>query len=167
MSIFPGDMITSAALLIDDCRQQKLLIATAESCTGGLLAACLTSIAGSSDVFERGFVTYSNQAKIELLGVSPDTIAAYGAVSRETALEMAKGVLINSKADIGISITGIAGPGGGSDQKPVGLVHMGVCRRSTQTAHRQFEFGLQTRNEIQLMAVRAALLMLAELLKRH
>jgi nicotinamide-nucleotide amidase len=160
VSIFPKDITASASLLLEYCGKRRLLLATAESCTGGLLAACLTSIAGSSDVFERGFVTYSNQAKVDLLGVNPDTLSAYGAVSRETAFEMAEGTIRRSAADIGISITGIAGPGGGSEAKPVGLVHMAVCRKSSQPQHQEFQFGPQARTVIQLQAVRAALLML-------
>jgi nicotinamide-nucleotide amidase len=104
-----------------------LKIATAESCTGGLVAAALTAIAGSSEVFERGFVTYSNEAKSDLLGVDPDLIAEHGAVSAPVALAMALGALDNSRADIAVSITGIAGPGGGSAEKPVGLVIFGIA----------------------------------------
>ncbi len=131
MSLFPDDLSTSAAKLLEDCRRRAITLSTAESCTGGLLAACLTSIAGSSDVFESGFVTYSNQSKMNLLGVTAGTLEAHGAVSAETAVEMAQGLLRNSRADIGISITGIAGPGGGSNEKPVGLVY---CRRCSMNS---------------------------------
>jgi nicotinamide-nucleotide amidase len=118
-----------AASLLDLCRERGVTIATAESCTGGLLSAYLTAIAGSSDVLERGFVTYSNQAKIELLGVDREMIEEHGAVSREVALAMAAGALWRSQAAISAAITGVAGPGGGSADKPVGLVHFAVAKR--------------------------------------
>jgi nicotinamide-nucleotide amidase len=111
------------------CRARGLHLATAESCTGGMVAAALTDIAGSSDVVERGFVTYSNAAKSELLGVPPDLIAAHGAVSAEVALVMAQGALDRSPVDLAVAVTGIAGPGGGSPTKPVGLVWFGVARK--------------------------------------
>src|SRR6201997_3261565 len=111
------------------CRARKLTIATAESCTGGLVAAALTAIAGSSDVVERGFVTYSNEAKFELLGVPPEIIAAHGAVSAETAAAMAEGAVARAPVDLAVSITGVAGPGGGSAAKPVGLFIFGLARR--------------------------------------
>ncbi|WP_374382739.1 CinA family protein [Dongia sp.] len=117
------------ASLLDLYRQQGLRIATAESCTGGLVAGTLTAVAGSSDVFERGWVTYSNQAKSECLGVPPELIVEKGAVSREVAEAMARGALRHSEADVAISITGIAGPGGGSTEKPVGLVFIGLARK--------------------------------------
>jgi nicotinamide-nucleotide amidase len=161
VSLFPDDITNSAARLLEDCRRRGITLATAESCTGGLLAAGLTSIAGSSDVFERGFVTYSNQSKMELLGVSSSTLEAHGAVSPETAIEMADGLLRNSAASIGISITGIAGPAGGGADKPVGLVHMAVSWRSGTTAHQEFRFGPRSRSEIQIEAARAALGLLA------
>lgn len=106
---------------------KEMMLVTAESCTGGLIAKLITDRPGSSSVLERGFVTYSNEAKIELLGVSPETISTYGAVSNQTALEMAQGALKKSRADISISVTGIAGPGGGTDDKPVGLVFIGIA----------------------------------------
>lgn len=107
----------------------KFFLSTAESCTGGMIAASLTNIAGSSQVFERGFVTYSNQAKIDLLGVSEQTLSQFGAVSPETAEEMVNGALKNSRADFAIAVTGIAGPSGGSSDKPVGLVYIGIGRK--------------------------------------
>ena len=110
-------------------RGQRLSIVTAESCTGGMIAAALTDIAGSSDVFERGFVTYSNAAKQEMLGVSAQSLSEFGAVSMQVAQEMAAGALARSHADIAISVTGIAGPGGGSREKPVGLVWFGLARK--------------------------------------
>ncbi len=118
----------SAALLVA-YRDKGLKLATAESCTGGLVAANLTAIAGSSDVVERGFVTYSNEAKMELLGVSKTTLETHGAVSAETARAMAEGALAHSHADVAVSVTGIAGPGGATETKPVGLVHLGLARR--------------------------------------
>ena len=115
--------------LLDLYRQKGLKIATAESCTGGLVAATLTAIAGSSDVFERGWVTYSNDAKGDSLGVPADLIADKGAVSAEVAESMARGALRHSKADVAVAITGVAGPGGGSAEKPVGLVFIGLARK--------------------------------------
>ena len=117
-----------AAAVLAACRAKGLTLATAESCTGGMVAAALTDIAGSSDVVERGFVTYSNAAKCELLGVPPALIAAYGAVSAEIAEAMAAGALRQAPVDLAVSITGIAGPAGGSPQKPVGLVWFGSGR---------------------------------------
>jgi nicotinamide-nucleotide amidase len=111
------------------CRAARLKLATAESCTGGLVAAALTDIAGSSDVVERGFVTYSNEAKIELLGVPPAMIAAHGAVSAQVATAMVHGALARAPVDLAVSITGIAGPGGATSGKPVGLVYFGIARK--------------------------------------
>src|SRR6185312_16098553 len=108
-----------AQQVLERCRAGKLMLATAESCTGGMIAAALTDIAGSSDVVDRGFVTYSNEAKMEMIGVRQATLTAHGAVSRETDLEMAEGALSHSRAAIALSVTGIAGPGGGSAGKPV------------------------------------------------
>jgi nicotinamide-nucleotide amidase len=116
------------------CRAVGLKVATAESCTGGLIAAALTAIAGASDVVDRGFVTYSNAAKTEMLGVPPDLIAAMGAVSEMVARRMAEGALARSAADLAVSVTGIAGPDGGSTEKPVGLVWFGLARRGGKTA---------------------------------
>jgi nicotinamide-nucleotide amidase len=109
------------------CEARGIMLATAESCTGGMIAAALTDIAGSSTVFDRGFVTYSNEAKVEMLGVSPATLAAHGAVSAEKAAEMAAGALARSRAGVAVSVTGVAGPGGGSAEKPVGLVWFGIA----------------------------------------
>ncbi|MCC2095606.1 MAG: CinA family protein [Hyphomicrobiales bacterium] len=115
--------------VLEACRARGMKLATAESCTGGLIAALLTSVAGSSDVFERGFVTYSNEAKNEAIGVPADLIARHGAVSGEVARAMAEGAIRFSHADLAVSVTGIAGPGGGSAEKPVGLVHIAGARR--------------------------------------
>ncbi len=119
--------------LLQRCRAKKIKLATAESCTGGLVAASLTEIAGSSDVVERGFVTYSNEAKCELLGVPEALIRAHGAVSAEVARAMAEGAVARSRADIAVAVTGIAGPGGATATKPVGLVHLAASRRGGAT----------------------------------
>jgi nicotinamide-nucleotide amidase len=130
-----------AEALLEQCRSQGIKIATAESCTGGMLAALLTSIPGSSDVFDCSFVTYSNEAKKRMLGVSHELIAEQGAVSRECALAMAHGAILESGATLAVSITGVAGPGGGSAAKPVGLVHLACARRNGATLHREERFG--------------------------
>jgi nicotinamide-nucleotide amidase len=127
-------ILAEAAEVLAACRAARLKVATAESCTGGLVAGALTAIAGSSDVVERGFVTYSNEAKTELLGVPAALIATEGAVSEPVARRMAEGALAHSAADLAVSITGIAGPGGGSEAKPVGLVWFGLARRDAETA---------------------------------
>jgi nicotinamide-nucleotide amidase len=127
--MFDETIITAATALLLKCRWRKIKLATAESCTGGLIAAALTEIAGSSDVVDRGFVTYSNEAKMALLGVPAGLIAAVGAVSEAVAGRMASGALANSLANITVAVTGIAGPGGGSADKPVGTVWFGTARR--------------------------------------
>jgi nicotinamide-nucleotide amidase len=132
--------LTEAEQLLAACRSAGVQLATAESCTGGLIAATLTAIAGSSDVVERGFVTYSNEAKTELLGVSAALLARHGAVSEAVALAMAEGALSRSRADIAVSVTGIAGPGGSTPAKPVGLVHLGCARRGRATILEQRVF---------------------------
>lgn len=129
---FDDDLVAQARALLDRFRQAGLKIATAESCTGGMVAGVLTEIAGSSDVVERGFVTYSNEAKAELLGVPMALIADNGAVSEPVARSMAEGALAHSRAHVAVSITGIAGPGGGSAAKPVGLVHFAAARRGNE-----------------------------------
>ncbi len=131
-------------------------LATAESCTGGMVAAAMTDIAGSSDMFDRGFVTYSNAAKSDMLGVPADLIAKHGAVSEAVARAMAEGALRNSIADVAVSITGVAGPGGGSAEKPVGLVHF-ACSTKEKTEHLEMRFGGLTRAAIREAAVRQAL----------
>jgi nicotinamide-nucleotide amidase len=127
--VFTAETLRLAQSVVDLCRSRGWHVATAESCTGGLVAAALTAVAGSSDVVERGFVLYSNLAKTELAGVPAETIAAYGAVSVETAAAMAEGALARAPIDLAVSVTGVAGPGGGSADKPVGLVVIGVARR--------------------------------------
>ena len=133
------ELIAAAAALLDLCRRRKLKLATAESCTGGLVAATLTEIAGSSDVVDRGFVTYSNAAKQAMLGVAPSTLDSYGAVSRETAEAMARGALAHSGVDLAVSVTGIAGPHGATPGKPVGLVHLrrGLAQRPAPASRAQ------------------------------
>ena len=130
---------------------------TAESCTGGMIASALTAAAGSSDVFDRGFVTYSNQSKHELLGVDLALIAAYGAVSEETAIAMAEGALARSAAQVAMAVTGIAGPGGASPAKPVGRVHIACAIRNAETTHVEESFGPLPRQTIRLLATASAL----------
>lgn len=157
MSIFPRRLIHLAELTLADAREAKLKIATAESCTGGLIAGLLTEIAGSSDVVERGFVVYSNEAKRDMLGVPGDLIADVGAVSEPVARAMAEGALKNSRADIAVSVTGVAGPGGGTPMKPVGLVHFGAARTGRSILHEMQLFGDIGREEIRLKSVEVAL----------
>jgi nicotinamide-nucleotide amidase len=154
---------SSAMALLDLCKAKKLMIATAESCTGGLVAGALTDIAGSSAVVERGFVTYTDEAKQQMLDVSLDTLRQHGAVSRETAEAMAKGALRHSPADLAVSITGIAGPGGGTATKPVGLVHFAAAARDGALLHRERRFGDIGRAEVRRLSVLEALSMLSEL----
>ncbi len=158
----PTQVQELATRVLAEARSRGLKIATAESCTGGMVSAALTDIAGSSDVFDRGFVTYSNEAKQAMLGVPAATIAAHGAVSSETATAMATGAILNSAADIAIAITGVAGPGGGSPAKPVGLVHFAVARRGDGAKPRHHLFGDQGRAAIREQATRVALEMLLE-----
>ena len=153
----------AAIALLDLCKAKKLMVATAESCTGGLVAGALTDIAGSSAVVDRGFVTYTNEAKHQMLGVPSDTLEKSGAVSRETAEAMARGALSRANADIVVAITGIAGPGGGSAEKPVGLVHFAAASRSGRLDHREKRFGDIGRAEVRRRSVLEALAMLKEL----
>jgi nicotinamide-nucleotide amidase len=156
----------AAVRVLDACRARGLTVATAESCTGGLVAAALTEIAGSSDVVDRGFVTYSNAAKMAMLGVLPETLEAQGAVSRQTAEAMAQGALANSNADLAVAITGVAGPGGGSAEKPVGLVHFATASNDGVLNHREQRFGDIGRAEVRRRSVIVALEMLSELADR-
>jgi nicotinamide-nucleotide amidase len=149
--------------LLDLCRMRKLTIATAESCTGGLVAGALTDIPGSSDVIDRGFVTYSNDAKRVMLGVKATTLATFGAVSKETATAMAVGALEKAGVDLAVSITGIAGPGGATPGKPVGLVHFAVAARDGRILHRECRFGAIGRSAVRQRSVVEALRMLLEL----
>jgi nicotinamide-nucleotide amidase len=157
---FDRTLILEAKDVLDVCRSGGLRLATAESCTGGLIAAVLTSIAGSSAVFERGFVTYSNEAKTELLGVPAGLIAEHGAVSEPVARAMAEGALLRSHADIAVSVTGIAGPDGGSAEKPVGLVHFACARRDNATEHVRMQYGQRERHEIMQASVLQAFTMI-------
>ena len=161
------DLRAAAAIVLDLCRARGLKIATAESCTGGLVAGALTDIAGSSDVVDRGFVTYSNEAKQQMLGVPAGTIETYGAVSRETAEAMARGALGNGNADLAVAITGIAGPGGGSPDKPVGLVHFAAASRGGKLTHAEMRYGDIGRGAVRHKSVLQALAMLKELAEKH
>jgi nicotinamide-nucleotide amidase len=162
--MFTPDLIALASEVLAKARAQGLKIATAESCTGGLIAGLLTEIPGSSDVFERGFVTYSNDAKRELLGVPEDLLRARGAVSAQVAEAMAQGALKHSAADAAVAVTGIAGPGGGTRDKPVGLVFIAVARGG-EVRMEEHRFGDPGRSEIRLRTAEAALHLLDTLLR--
>ena len=162
--MFSPQQIDKASELLNLYRTQKMKIATAESCTGGLIAALLTEVAGSSDVFERGFVTYSNEAKSELLNILSQMIDQFGAVSPEIANLMAISALTNSRADISIAVTGIAGPGGGSRDKPVGLVYLAATSRNGLTLSRKCMFGDIGRSKVREATVLMALEMLRKAL---
>lgn len=164
MSLFPEDILAAADGVLSEARAKSLKIVTAESCTGGLLSGALTEIAGSSDVFERGYITYSNLAKAEALGVDKQLLMAAGAVSAETAAAMAQGALQRSRAHLAVAITGIAGPGGGLPGKPVGLVHFAGLRRGGVPITIEQRFGDIGRTQVRLAAVREALNILRTLL---
>ena len=155
--MFSQPLLEQAEQLLTLCRQHKLMIASAESCTGGLISALFTEIAGSSDVFERGFVTYSNAAKSELLGVPVELITQWGAVSTQVAAAMASGALSHSRADLSISVTGIAGPGGGTSEKPVGLVHLAAALKNRPVIGKTCNFGAIGRSNIREATIEAAL----------
>ncbi len=159
------DLIPKAERLIAVLRARGWKLATAESCTGGLIAATFTEVAGASDVFERGFVTYSNAAKLGDLGVDFETLYRHGAVSAEVAEAMARGALRASAADIALSVTGIAGPGGGSALKPVGLVYIGLAIRETPAVAHEFRFGNLDRATIRANTVAEALSILEDALR--
>ena len=150
---FDALITAKAAELLDACRQNGLKLATAESCTGGLVAGAITSIAGASDVFEAGFVTYSNDAKTRMIGVSAGLIGTHGAVSEQVACAMCEAILEVTGADIALAVTGIAGPGGGSAEKPVGLVYVAAARRGYPTRHRKLTLGNPGRDQIRLRSV--------------
>jgi len=154
----------SAQALLADAKSRGLLIATAESCTGGLIAASLAAVPGASAVLERGFVSYANESKTEMLGVPAELIALHGAVSRDVALAMAQGALQNSRANLAVAVTGVAGPDGGSAEKPVGLVHIAAARRDGAALHEEKRFGAIGRHEIQAETVLAAFAMLRRLM---
>ena len=156
-----------ARALLDLCKAKQLTIVTAESCTGGLVAGALTDIAGSSAVVDRGFVTYTDEAKEEVLGVPHDVLDSHGAVSRETAEAMALGALAHSPAMLSVAITGIAGPGGGTPAKPVGLVHFAAAAGDGRLIHREQRYGDIGRTEVRRRSVLQALAMLRELAERR
>lgn len=158
-----SETLDMAVRLVDLCRKEGRTVVTVESCTGGLLSAALTSMAGSSDVFERGYVTYSNEAKTSAVLVRAEQIAYAGAVSEDVAWAMAEGAIRKSGADIAVSITGVAGPGGGTEEKPVGLVHFATCRWDGKIAvHHEVFPG--DRGQIREAAVRQAMKMVEEAL---
>lgn len=159
--MFPDDIESLAKAVVDAAIERGVMIATAESCTGGLVAGAITAIAGSSAALDRGFVTYSNPAKAGMIGVSPELIEAYGAVSEPVARAMATGALTHSDAGLAVSITGIAGPGGGSADKPVGLVHFGIAN-GAGVDHVEHRFGDLGREEVRLASVRVALTLLLD-----
>jgi nicotinamide-nucleotide amidase len=154
--ILSAELLAKARQVLERCGERKIMLALAESCTGGLVAASLTSLAGSSTVVERGFVTYSNEAKTDLLGVPADLIGRVGAVSPETARAMAEGALARSRAQASLAITGIAGPGGGSPEKPVGTVHLAAALSGRTTLHQHCQFD-GTRDAVRLAAALAAM----------
>ena len=162
------DEITSAAVaLLDHCKAKALTLATAESCTGGLVAAALSEISGSSLVLDRGFVTYSNEAKQQMLGVTPATIDVYGAVSKECAEEMAKGALAHAQVDLAVSITGIAGPTGAVPGKPIGMVYFCAASRSGRVIAHDRKFGDIGRSQVRRASLLQALAMLQELAEKE
>ncbi len=161
--MFSSDLMAQAEQLLESARQRKLKIVTAESCTGGLVGGLLTAIAGSSDVFERGFVTYSNASKITVLGVPAPLIAAHGAVSEPVVRAMAEGALAHAKADLAVAITGIAGPGG-TAEKPAGLVHFAAARKNKPVLAVEQRYGDIGRNKVRMKSVAFALELLARLM---
>ncbi len=163
MNLF-ASLETRAEQVLSACRDNKIKIATAESCTGGLIAGCLTAVAGSSDVLERGFVTYSNEAKTEMLGVPAELILRAGAVSEEVSRAMAEGAIEHSRAQLSLAVTGIAGPGGGTEEKPVGLVHLSCAWQGGATRHERHVFK-GGRDAVRLATVETALDMALDAIK--
>ncbi len=161
MTCYPRQIVENARKLLETCHAASLRLVTAESCTGGLIAGCLTAVPGSSGVLERGFVAYSNDSKIELLGVPAELIAEHGAVSEAVCRAMAEGALAHAHADLSVAVTGIAGPDGGAPDKPVGTVHVAVAHRGHDTAHAGHHFP-GDRAQVRLASVAAALDMLRE-----
>ena len=155
--MFPDDIEAAARRLVKAATDKALWVTTAESCTGGLVGAAITCAAGSSAVYDRGFITYSNAAKVVLLGVDEDLLREHGAVSEPVARAMAAGARERAGAHIGIGVTGVAGPGGGSEGKPVGLVHFGLALPDGSTQHREMRFGDLGRDRVRLEAVKVAL----------
>lgn len=159
--MFPDDIETLAKAVVEAALRNGVMIATAESCTGGLVAGAITGVAGSSAVLDRGFVTYSNAAKAEMIGVPSALIDAHGAVSEPVARAMVSGALDHSGASLAVSITGVAGPGGGSLEKPIGLVHFGIADETGQ-GHVEHRFGDLGREAVRLASVRIALTLLLD-----
>ena len=157
--MFPEILYIMTEDLFEACEEAGLKLALAESCTGGLIAGCITSVAGSSAVFERGFVTYTNEAKSEMLGVPTELFDQVGAVSEEVARAMAEGALEHSNANLSLAVTGVAGPGGGTDEKPVGLVHIACARKSFETQHQRHEFK-GDRERVRIQTVESSLKLL-------
>ncbi len=155
--MFSPALLSLAKTVLDEARANKLRLATAESCTGGLIAGLLTEIPGSSDVLERGFVVYSNKAKRELLGVPGALITHDGAVSKSVVCAMAEGALARADAELAVAVTGVAGPGGGTAEKPVGLVHFAACCNGGATLHEEHRFGDIGRTQVRLETVKTAL----------
>ena len=162
--MFPADLLALAASVLEAARAQNLRLATAESCTGGLIAGCLTAIPGSSDVVDRGFVTYSDRAKIDLLGVPAALIEKHGAVSEQVARAMAEGALIRADIELAVSCSGVAGPGGRTATKPVGRVYIAAAREGRATIARECDFGDIGRDEVREKSVEAALTLLQRLM---
>jgi len=158
--MFPDRIRNLALLVSDEAAERRVKIVTAESCTGGLLAGLLTEFAGSSKILDRGFVTYSNSAKAEMLNVAGDVLADYGAVSEPVARLMAEGALEASRANLSIAVTGIAGPGGGTPMKPVGTVHIACARENRAMMHEMLVLGDIGRSDIRMMTIEAALNMI-------
>lgn len=164
--VLPADIVDAVERVLDAACDRDLMLATAESCTGGLLAALLTDVPGRSHVFERGFVVYSKQAKCDLLAIERKRVDSCGAVSEEIALDMATGALAGSHADIALSITGYAGPPGKDEDGEEGLVHFGCARKGGEAFHREERFGAIGRDGVRIAALRIALDMLAEALSQ-
>lgn len=162
--MFPSPLLRLAEVVIADARQAKLRICTAESCTGGMIATLLTEIPGSSAVFDRGLIVYTNRAKQDLLGVPGDLIADMGEVSEAVSRMMAEGAVENSNAQLAVAVTGIAGPGGGTPRKPIGLVHIAAAREGRSILHEEQRFGDIGRTEVRLKTCEAALSLLHRLL---
>ena len=162
--MYPAELTQAAEALLQKARENEIMIATAESCTGGLLAGLLTEIPGSSDVFDRGFVTYTLSAKTQILGVPKAMLKIEGSVSEPTARAMAEGAIANSNAQIAVAITGVAGPSGGSAEKPVGLVHFAACRVGFEMTTRRMEYGDIGRGNVRLASVATALELMNALL---
>ncbi|HEY5279486.1 MAG TPA: CinA family protein [Pseudolabrys sp.] len=165
--MFDAEITTAVTGLLDLCKAKELTLATAESCTGGLVASAISEISGSSLVLDRGFVTYSNEAKQQMLGVTPATIDVLGAVSKECAEEMAKGALAHAQVDLAVSITGIAGPTGAVPGKPIGLVYFCAASRSGRIIAHDRKFGDIGRTKVRRASVLMALAMLQELAEKE